>query len=76
MFCLNVPQKYSFIGSNASLFITKKTFHCLFLWMPCEYKTNNFGLSNLQRMIVAWNDGDLQNEIDENFTKNVVTPAV
>lgn len=44
--------------------------------MPCEYKTNNFGLSNLQRMIVAWNDGDLQNEIDENFTKNVVTPAV
>ena len=34
-----------------------------------EVSTKNFGLSNLQRMIMAWNDGNPTNEIDESFTK-------
>lgn len=34
-----------------------------------EISTKNFGISNLQRMIIAWNDGNPTNEIDEQFTK-------
>lgn len=34
-----------------------------------ETSSKNFGLTNIQRMIVAWNDGNPTNEIDEEFTK-------
>lgn len=34
-----------------------------------EVSKKNFGISNLKRMIMAWNDGNPTNEIDEQFTK-------
>lgn len=34
-----------------------------------EVTEKNFGLSNLKRMIMAWNDGNPTNEIDEHFTE-------
>ena len=35
-----------------------------------EVTKNNFGLSNLKRMIMAWNDANPTNEIDEQFTES------
>ena len=37
-------------------------------WLD-EVSKKNFGISNLKRMIMAWNDGNPTNEIDELFTK-------
>ena len=37
-------------------------------WLD-EAPKKNFGVSNLNRMIMAWNDGNSTNEIDEHFTK-------
>ena len=37
-------------------------------WLD-EVSKKNFGISNLKRMIMAWNDGKPTNEIDELFTK-------
>ena len=37
-------------------------------WLD-ETTKKNFGVSNLNRMIMAWNDGNPTNEIDEHFTK-------
>lgn len=37
-------------------------------WLD-EKPKKNYGLSNLQRMILAWNDGNPTNEIDEDFTE-------
>ena len=34
-----------------------------------EVSKKNFGLSNLERMIVAWNDGNPTNEIDKEYTE-------
>lgn len=34
-----------------------------------EVSKKNFGISNLKRMIMAWNDGNPTNEIDEQFTE-------
>ena len=34
-----------------------------------EVSEKNFGVSNLKRMIMAWNDGNPTNEIDEHFTE-------
>ena len=34
-----------------------------------EVSKKNFGVSNLKRMIMAWNDGNPTNEIDEQFTE-------
>ena len=34
-----------------------------------EVSEKNFGVSNLKRMIMAWNDGNPTNEIDEQFTE-------
>ena len=34
-----------------------------------EESNKNFGISNLKRMIMAWNDGNTTNEIDEQFTE-------
>ena len=34
-----------------------------------EISKKNFGVSNLKRMIMAWNDGNPTNEIDEQFTE-------
>ena len=34
-----------------------------------EVSKKNFGVSNLKRMIMAWNDGNPTNEINEQFTK-------
>ena len=34
-----------------------------------EKSKKNFGLSNLERMIVAWNDGNPTNEIEKDFTE-------
>ena len=34
-----------------------------------EVTKKNFGVSNLKRMIMAWNDGNPTNEIDEHFTE-------
>ena len=42
--------------------------HRIVEWMD-ETPKKNFGLTNLQRMIVAWNDGNPTNEIDEKYTK-------
>ena len=35
-----------------------------------EVTKNNFGVSNLKRMIMAWNDANPTNEIDEQFTES------
>jgi hypothetical protein len=37
-------------------------------WLD-EAPKENFGVSNLKRMIMAWNDGNPTNEIDEHFTE-------
>lgn len=37
-------------------------------WLD-EVSKKNFGISNLKRMIMAWNDGNLTNEINEQFTE-------
>lgn len=37
-------------------------------WLD-EVPKKNFGVSNLKRMIMAWNDGNPANEIDEHFTE-------
>ena len=34
-----------------------------------EVSEKNFGVNNLKRMIMAWNDGNPANEIDEQFTE-------
>ena len=34
-----------------------------------EGSNKNFGISNLKRMIMAWNDGNPTNEINEQFTE-------
>ena len=34
-----------------------------------EVSEKNFGVSNLKRMIMAWNDGNPRNEINEQFTE-------
>ena len=38
------------------------------VWLD-EKSKKNYGLTNLQRMVMAWNDGNPTNEIDEEFTK-------
>lgn len=37
-------------------------------WLD-EVPKKNFGVSNLKRMIMAWNDANTTNEIDEHFTE-------
>ena len=37
-------------------------------WLD-EVSKKNFGISNLKRMIMAWNDGNPTNEINEQFTE-------